>query len=68
MIRKNLLTRHKCKGKGKKEGNLMSFDGVWTMFPEMKRKTSIKSSYDIPEIHVPNEICINLTSKQVIDE
>ena len=45
----------------------MSFDGVWTMFPEMKRKTIIKS-YDISEIHVLNEICLNLTSKQVIDE
>ena len=68
VIRKGLLTKDKYKKKKKqKEGSLMSFDGVWTMFPEMRRKTSIKS-YEIPEMHVPNEICINLTSTQVIDE
>ena len=45
----------------------MSFDGVWTMCPEMKRKTTIKL-YDISEIHVLNEICVSLTSTQVTDE
>ena len=37
----------------------MSFDGVWTMFSEIKRQKSIKSG-DVPEIHVSNGICTNV--------
>lgn len=40
----------------------MSLDAVWKVFPEMKRKKSIKSD-DVPEKHVSNRIRKKLSTK-----